>query len=119
MSDMQHEKMPEDTASQSPTTDSTAPADAGVPSAPKPAEGGKRKKQKKKRQPYVDDGHTVYDMSGVRRPWEGTGKENPVGLTRREKWAAIRAAFGRYLPVLLIVLGCFALTLGLMYLWLT
>ncbi len=76
------------------------------------------KPKKKQRVPYVDDGHTIYDMSCLRKPGEGA-EQNGVGLTRREKWAAIRAAFCHYIPALLITIGAFGITLLLMYLWLT
>lgn len=79
-------------------------------------------KKKKKRVPYVDDGHTIYDMSGVGRPGEmkrdARQEKDPVGLTRKEKNAAIRAALGRYLPVLGIVLLAFGITFFLIKLWL-
>jgi len=73
--------------------------------------------KKRKRQPYIDDGHTVYDMSAL------TGKEKTdptqhVGLSKKEKIAAIVAAFECYLPVLLIVLGSFVLVMLLIKLWL-
>ena len=83
----------------------------------------KRKKQmnkpdkKRKKQPYVDDGHTVYDMSAL----TGKDKIDPtkhVGLSRKEKIAAILAAFECYLPLLLLVLGSFTLVMLLINLWL-
>lgn len=76
----------------------------------------KKEKPKKKKPKYVDDGHTVYSMAGL----DGTSKqkEEPVGLTRRERWAAIRAGLAHYLPPFLLVLGCFIVTGLLMYFWL-
>lgn len=76
------------------------------------------KKKKKKRLPYVDDGHTVYDMSGLSKARGESDPESQVGLTRGEKRAAIRAAFAKYLPVLLTVLVCFFLTMLLIRCWL-
>lgn len=73
--------------------------------------------KKPKKQPYVDDGHTVYDMSGL----TGKDKSRPtqhVGLSKKEKIAAIIAAFECYLPLLLIVLGSFMLVMLLINLWL-
>ncbi len=74
--------------------------------------------KKRKKQPYIDDGHTVYDMSGL----TGEDKNRPtqfVGLSNKEKIAAIAAAFECYLPMLLIVLGSFGLVMLLIMLWLS
>ena len=73
------------------------------------------KKQKKQ---YIDDGHTIYDMSAL------TGKDKTdstqhVGLSNKEKLAAILAAFQCYLPMLLIVLGSFLFVMLLITLWLS
>ena len=73
--------------------------------------------KKRKKQPYVDDGHTIYDMSAL----TGEDKTNPtqhVGLSTKEKIAAILAAFECYLPMLLLVLGSFAFVMLLITLWL-
>ncbi len=76
------------------------------------------KPKKKKRKPYVDDGHTVYDMSGLTDPREREAQKSRIGLTRRERWAVIRAAFMRFAPPMLItILGFFA-TMMLIRLWL-
>ena len=75
------------------------------------------KPEKKKKQPYIDDGHTVYDMSML----TGKDKKRPsqhVGLSRKEKIAAIVAAFECYLPMLLIVIGSFVLVMFYIALWL-
>ncbi|HBF15296.1 MAG TPA: hypothetical protein DDW30_06400 [Clostridiales bacterium] len=76
------------------------------------------KKKKKKRLPYTDDGHTVYDMSALSKQRGESDPADRVGLTRGERRAAIKAAFAKYLPVLLIVLICFFMTMLLMRLWL-
>ena len=73
--------------------------------------------KKRKKQPYIDDGHTVYDMSML----TGKDKKRPsqhVGLSRKEKIAAIFAAFECYFPMLLVVLGSFLVVMLLMKLWL-
>ena len=73
--------------------------------------------KKCKKQPYVDDGHTIYDMSAL----TGEDKIDPtkhVGLSTKEKIAAILAAFECYLPMLLLVLGSFAFVMLLITLWL-
>lgn len=74
--------------------------------------------KKPKRRPYVDDGHTVYDMSGL----TGDNKKRPtqpLGLSGKEKFAAIRAAFEAYFPMLLLVLGSFLFVMLLIALWLS
>lgn len=72
--------------------------------------------KKRKKQPYIDDGHTVYDMSGL------TGKDKSptqfVGLSNKEKIAAIIAAFECYLPLLFMVIGSFLLVMLLIKVWL-
>lgn len=76
----------------------------------------KRKtKRKKQKTVYVDDGHTVYDMSGLTGEKKGKGD---ISLTRKERFAMIRAAFAHYLPIFLLVLGCFVLTGLILYIWL-
>lgn len=74
-----------------------------------------KKPEKKKKQPYIDDGHTVYDMSGLSR--DKSPSQN-IGLSKKEKIAAIFAAFECYFPILLVVLGSFILVMLLMKVWL-
>ncbi len=74
-------------------------------------------KQNKKRKPYVDDGHTVYDMSGLDENRRADKKER-ITLTRGERWAVIRAAFMRFAPPMLITLLGFTAALLLIRLWL-
>ncbi len=64
----------------------------------------------------MDDGHTVYSMEALtgKLPEE---KDRPQ-MTGKERWALIRAAFGHYLPPVLIVLASFSLVALLMYFWL-
>lgn len=81
----------------------------------------KKEKQNKKavKQPYVDDGHTVYSMDGVNSPLDGfRSKDDGAKLARAEKRAAIKAALQVYLPILLGVIACFVLVGALLYLWL-
>lgn len=77
----------------------------------------KHSHKKQRKQPYVDDGHTIYDMSGLTGQ-DKTHATQPVGLSKKEKRAAISAAFACYLPLLLIVLGSFMLVMLLIKLWL-
>ena len=75
------------------------------------------KKKKKPKTKYVDDGHTVYSMEALtgKVPEE---KDRPQ-LSKKERWALIRAAFSHYLPPALIVIGGFTLAALLVYFWLT
>ena len=87
-----------------------------------------KKSKKKVKVVYVDDGRTIYDMSGVTRPGQvifpdkkekkgqdsKKNKKEKVGLTRAERWAAIKAAYAVYLPMLLGVLLCFSVAAVLM-----
>ena len=74
-------------------------------------------KKKKTKVIYVDDGHTVYEMDNVGRK-KNSDKGGDLRLTRKERRAAIMAAFAYYLPRLLLVIGCFCLVGLLMYFWL-
>ncbi len=73
-------------------------------------------KREKKKYVYIDDGHTVYDMSGLDRD-KPKGKDG-VSLSKKEKRAAIAAAFERFFPIFLGVLMCFTVTMLLIMLWL-
>ena len=82
----------------------------------KPKKENKKVKKKKKKVVYVDDGHTVYSMEALSKtpPRKGTDPK----LTRKERRAAIFAALGHFLPILLLVLTCFIATGLLLWLWL-
>lgn len=75
---------------------------------------------KKKKEEFVDDGHTIYNMNVDGFKWhdKNRDKKNQVYLNRKEKWAMIRAAFSAYFPKLLIVLAGFGLAILLLYFWL-
>ena len=76
------------------------------------------KKKKKQKIVYApDDGRTIYSMENVGRNGRKKDKDG-VNLTRKEKFAAIRAALGFYMPRLLLVLGCFIIVGLAMYFWL-
>ena len=80
----------------------------------------KNKDKKEKKQKYVDDGHTVYNMDNVQSPLDSFRKKDNegAGLSRKEKRAAIRAALATYLPRLLLIIACFGLAAILLYFWL-
>lgn len=77
-----------------------------------------KKSNKKQIKVYIDDGHTIYDMSGLTGKGDDTKSEKSISLSRKEKHAAIRAALITYLPALITGIVCFGLTMLLMRLWL-
>lgn len=77
-----------------------------------------KKSNKKQRKVYIDDGHTIYDMSGLTGKGDDTRSGKSISLSRKEKHAAIRAALITYLPALITGIVCFGLTMLLMRLWL-
>ena len=84
----------------------------------KSSETDKTKPKKKKKVKYIDDGHTVYSMEGLDEMRGVKRRGDSIKLSRKEKWAAIRAAFARFLPLFLGVIACFSLTAVLLYFWL-
>lgn len=90
-----------------------------------------KEKKKKVKVIYVDDGRTLYDMDGVHRQnafvpdkiSESQRKKKKEAkeqahLDRKERNAAIRAAFQVYLPPLACVLLAFTVVGLVMYFWL-
>lgn len=82
------------------------------------------KKKKVKTVYYEDRGQTIYSMAALdgktpeeREEFEKRRRETPA-FTRGEKGAMMKAAFTVYGPLLLIVVGGFALTGLLLYLFL-
>ena len=75
--------------------------------------------KKKKKQEYVDDGHTIYSMD-VDAKWNNQRevKNETVYVSKEEKKTLIIAAFKAYIPKLLIVLVGFGLAILLIYFWL-
>ena len=75
---------------------------------------------KKKKQKYVDDGHTIYNMDIEGFKWHDKKKkkENDVNLSWKERWAMIRGAYGAFFPKFLIIIIAFTLTYLLLYFWL-
>lgn len=76
----------------------------------------RKDKPKKVKTKYIDDGHTVYSMDNL--PGVTKRKDSDPLLNKKERWAAIRAAFAHYLPIFLLVLACFSVTALLLYVWL-
>lgn len=77
--------------------------------------------KKKKKEKFVDDGRTVYDMDIEGFSWHDrkAKKKNDLGVTKSEKAAMIRGALIAYLPRILTLIAGFGLAFGLVYLWLT
>lgn len=79
------------------------------------------RKREKRKTKFVDDGRTVFDMSGL-DDMNGTGprkeKKERINLSRAERRAFIKAAFAHYAPIVFGVLACFALAALLIYFWL-
>ena len=74
-------------------------------------------KKKKNKVVYIeDDGRTVYSMENVGKK-QRKKKDDDVKLTRAERRAAIKAALAHYLPILLLVIGCFCITGLALYFW--
>ncbi len=75
----------------------------------------------KRKTEFVDDGRTLYDMSGL-DDMRGTGarreSKESVNVTKSERRALIKAAFAHYAPIFFGVLACFTLAALLIYAWL-
>lgn len=72
---------------------------------------------KKKKNQYIDDGHTIYNMDVDGMPGRKEKKGN-ISLTKKEKRALISAAMQYYLPIFLGILFCFFIAILIVYLWL-
>ena len=75
-------------------------------------------KEKKKKQKYVDDGHTIYDMNvegmrGYRKP------RSHIYVDKDDKRAMQKAALLAYMPILIVIIAGFLLAGLLLYLWLS
>ncbi len=77
------------------------------------------KKEKKKKQKFIDDGRTIYNMDVDGMPHRRK-KEDPNGvyLTKKERKAAIIAAILHFMPILFGVILCFTIVMVLLYFWL-
>lgn len=81
---------------------------------------------KRKDKPKVvykpDEGQTIYSMAALegKTPEDLDKREeerkNRVNVTRKERWAMIRAAFQVYGPILLIIVVGFSLAAVILYL---
>ena len=71
-----------------------------------------------KKDEFIDDGHTIYNMDVDGMPKRSSSKGNELGLTRKERRALIRAAFLHFLPIFIGIIICFALAMVLIHFWL-
>ncbi len=76
------------------------------------------RKNNKRTDEFIDDGHTIYDMN-VDASWNNRRDKTPsVMVTKEERRMLIKAALKAYFPKLLMVIGCFLVVMFLIYLWL-
>ena len=66
---------------------------------------------------YFDDGHTIYNMD-VEGLQNRSPKKNRISLNNKERFALIKAAFAKYLPILFCIILCFSIAMILIYFWL-
>ena len=84
----------------------------------------KKKKTKIKTVYYEDKGETIYSMAALegktpeQKEEEEKRRKNFPALTRKERRAMISAAFSVYGPLLLMLVGSFALVGLFLYLYL-
>ena len=77
-------------------------------------------KNKKKKDEYIDDGHTIYNMDVEGFKWHDNKvkNKNSIYVTKEEKRLLIKAALKSYLPKMLIILLGFTVAIILIYFWL-
>lgn len=76
--------------------------------------------KKEKKEKYIDDGHTIYNMDIEGFKWHDRKVKNGqnLNLTRKERRALIFAAWLSYLPKFIFVIVGFSLAAILIYFWL-
>lgn len=79
------------------------------------------KKKKKEKVKYIDDGRTLYDMSGTSKPGVFLGGKNDsknrkTRSTRREEYNTFVSTMRQMVLPMFIVMGIITLAFGLMYL---
>lgn len=72
---------------------------------------------KKNKYVYEDDGHTIYSMENL-DPKYIKQKDSGIYLNKKEKSALIKAAFLKFLPILLVCIVGFGLAMLFIALWL-
>ena len=71
-----------------------------------------------KKEEYVDDGHTIYNMDIDGMPHSRVDTSKNLLVDKEDRKIIIKAALSRYMPVVLGMVGCFLLAALLLYLWL-
>lgn len=81
-------------------------------------------KEKKKKEPFVDDGSVIVDMDIEGMPWYGRPREkeeskkhHPDRPTFRERLAMILGVYRAYLPSFLLAVLVICLAFLVMYFW--
>ena len=77
-------------------------------------------KNKKKKDKYIDDGHTIYNMDVEGFKWHDNKikNKNRIYVSKEERRLLIKAALKTYIPKFLIILLGFTLAIILLYFWL-
>lgn len=76
-------------------------------------------KNKDKKEEFIDDNHTIYNMDVDGMPKRrASSKGNELGLTKKERRALIRAAYLHFIPILIGIIICFIIAMILIRLWL-
>ena len=73
-------------------------------------------KKKKEKVKYIDDGHTIADMSNVGGYYNSGSDKGRRKATAREKWRTYWQAVKMMLVPMLVVIGILCVTYLLMYL---
>ena len=68
-----------------------------------------------KKEKYVDDGHTIYNMDGIDK---SRPRSKKISLSNKEKVALIKAFLIKYIPLLFGLILCFTLAMLFIYFWL-
>ncbi len=83
-----------------------------------------KKKKKKEKVIYIDDGSTIADMSGTSKPNPILGGRGPAPRngankrrgTAREQWGTYKSAVRQMFLPMLVVMGILTVAFGVMYL---
>lgn len=73
---------------------------------------------KNKKEKYIDDGHTIYNMDVEGMPHRKFHNKDGIELTKKERRALQGAALLHYLPIVFGVIICFTIAILLIFLWL-
>lgn len=74
--------------------------------------------KKNKKEEFVDDGRTIYNMDIDGMPHRQKKDPDGLYLTRAERLAVIKAALLHFGPIVLGIILCFTIAMILIYFWL-